>query len=89
MCVDGELSEEVKTQRGICQAWVLSPQLFNLYSERIFQNALGLIQQRILVNGIVVNNIRRVDDTVLLITNLDERCHGIATECQEDQVVGN
>ena len=62
--IDGAISEEVRIQKGVRQGCVLSPSLFNLYTEYIFREidqAPGLK-----INGEVINNLRYADDTVLL-----------------------
>ncbi|XP_030756384.1 uncharacterized protein LOC115882457 [Sitophilus oryzae] len=45
---------------------VLSPSLFNVYSEAIFLEAFSSTDCGIKVNGEVINNIRFADDTVLI-----------------------
>ena len=64
--VGDNTTADVPIKRGVRQGCVLSPLLFNLYSERIFQNALENIQEGIKVNGKLVNNVRYADDTVIL-----------------------
>lgn len=54
------------------QGCVLSPLLFNLYSESIFQEVLGERGLGIRVNGVWVNNIRYADDTVLIADNMKD-----------------
>lgn len=64
--VDQEVSEAVAIRRGVRQGCILSPLIFNFYSERIFQQALHNIQMGIKINGVPINNFRYADDTVLL-----------------------
>ena len=71
--VGNELSEEVNIKRGVRQGCVLSPLLFNLYSEDIIQEALeDQHTTGVKVNGKIINNIRYADDTVLLAETLDD-----------------
>lgn len=53
-------------KKGVRQGCVLSPLLYNLYSERVMEEALENVEEGIKVNGININNIRYADDTVLL-----------------------
>jgi len=55
--VDGELSEEVLIKREVRQGCVISPLLFNIYSEFIFREVLEGIEEGIKVNGECLNNI--------------------------------
>lgn len=69
---DKELSKEVEVRRGVRQGCVLSPTLFNLYSEAILSEALDGCTCGLVVNGEVVNNLRYADDTVLLAGSADD-----------------
>lgn len=53
-------------RRGVKQSCIHSPLLFNLYSERIFTNALADAEKGIIIYGKVVNNIRYADDTLIM-----------------------
>ena len=56
----------VPNWEGECQGGILSPCLFNLYSEYIMQNAvLDEAQAGIKVAGRNINNLRYADDTTL------------------------
>ena len=52
--------------KGVCQGYILSPCLFNLYAEYIMQNAsLDEAQAGINIAGRNINNLRYADDTTL------------------------
>ena len=48
------------------------PTLFNIYSEKIFQDALEGSLEGIKINTETINNIRYADDTVILATSLED-----------------
>ena len=53
--------------KGVCQGYILSPCLFNLYAEYIMKNAgLDEAQARIKISERSINNLRYADDTTLL-----------------------
>ena len=53
--------------KGVHQGYILSPCLFNLYSEYIMKNAgLDEAQARIKIAGRNTNNLRYADDTTLM-----------------------
>ena len=53
--------------KGVCQGYILSPCLFNLYAEYIMLNA-GLDESpgEIKIVGRNINNLRYADDTTLM-----------------------
>ena len=54
-------------RKGICQGYILSPCLFNLYAEYVMRNAgLGEAQARIKIARRNINNVRYADDTTLM-----------------------
>lgn len=69
--VDGEHTEQVKILRGVRQGCVISPLIFNLYSEHIFKEALKEIEEGISINGLRLNNLRYADDTIVFADTLE------------------
>ena len=59
------LSRKVKIKQGVRQGCILSPILFNLYSEEVVNKALEN-DKGIVVNGKGFTNIRYANDTVIL-----------------------
>ena len=56
-----------KIEKGVRQACLLSPCLFNLYAEHIMRNALlDKLQARIKMIRRNINNLRYADDTTLM-----------------------
>ena len=64
MRTDDGLSPESHIKRGVRQGCVLSPCLFNMYTENIF-GAMNT-NKGIHIGGTTINNLRYADDTVLL-----------------------
>ncbi|GFO47127.1 retrovirus-related pol polyprotein line-1 [Plakobranchus ocellatus] len=62
--IEGEHSDLKLIKRGVRQGCVMSPDLFNLYSEIILRNLDGISGLKI--NGKNLNNLRYADDTVLI-----------------------
>ena len=59
--------------KGVCQDCILSPCLFNLYTEYIMQNAgLDEAQDGIRIAGRNINNLRYADDTTLMVESKEE-----------------
>ena len=60
----------IQIRKGLCQGYILSPCLFNLYAEYIMQNArLDKEQAGIKIAGRNINNLRYADDTTLMAEN--------------------
>ena len=64
---DNEVSDFTEIKRGVRQGCILSPSLFNLYTECIFKSIEGM--PGINISGNIVNNLRYADDTVLIADN--------------------
>ena len=62
--LEQDLSDEIMIKRGDRQGCVLSPCLFNLYTEMIFRHIEHITG--VIVGGMNINNFRYADDTVLL-----------------------
>ena len=59
--------------KGLCQGYILSPCLFNLYAEYIMQNArLVQAQVGIKIAGRNINNLRYADDTTHMAESKEE-----------------
>lgn len=64
--IEQETTEEIEIKKGVRQGCILSPILFNLYSEDIINRALSEQDIGIKINGIPINNLRYADDTVVI-----------------------
>ena len=75
--------------KGVCQGWILSPCLFNLYAEYIIWNA-GLEEAQALVKiaGRNINNLRYADDTTLLAEGEEELKSLLMKVKEESEKVG-
>ena len=65
-CVRTEsgMTSGFKIKKGVRQGCVLSPNLFNLYTEKIFREVEDM--KRMNIGGVNINNLRYADETVLL-----------------------
>lgn len=64
--IGDRLTNRLDIQRGVRQGCILSPTLFNLYSDQIFKTALEDQPHGIKINGELLNVIRYADDTVIV-----------------------
>ncbi len=69
--LDDELTEWKSIEQGVRQGCVMSPLLFNFYSEIVMRHN-GIDQLGLNVNGKIINNLRYADDTVLIATSEKE-----------------
>ena len=70
--IDNEPSTEIEIRRGVRQGCIMSPLLFNVYSEAIFEEALISQSEGIIINGKTINNIRYADDTVIMASSAEQ-----------------
>ena len=75
--------------KGVCQACILSPCLFNLYAEYIIRNAgLDETQAGIKIAGRNINNLRYADDTTLMAESEGELRSLLMKVKEESEKVG-
>ena len=79
--VEDDVSEYTPIQRGVRQGCVLSPVLFNIYTELIFRQFDEL--KGASVGGRNISNLRYVDDTVLL-SDTEECLQKLVTAAKEE-----
>ena len=66
------LSERFSIGQGARQGCILSPHLFNIYSEAIMREALDNFEGTIKIGGRTMNNLRYVDDVALIAGSIQE-----------------
>ena len=79
--IQNELSPFTSIERGVRQGCVLSPYLFNIYTEFIFRESNEL--EGINIHGQNINNIRYADDTALVANSVD-KLQKIVTKVKEE-----
>ena len=65
-------TEWFSIERGVRQGCILSPYLFNIYSERIMRDVKAEFEGGVQIGGERQNNLRFADDTVLLCNSKEE-----------------
>ena len=75
-----------QTGKRVCQGGILSPCLFNLYTEYIMRNA-GLEGAGIKISGRNINNLRYADDTTLTPESEEELKSLLMKEKEESEKV--
>ena len=66
------LTDWFTVEQGVRQGCILSPHLFNIYSEQIMRNALDGFVGSVKVGGRTISNLRYADDVVLIANSMDE-----------------
>ena len=75
--------------KGVCQGCILSPCLFNFYTEYIMRNAgLDEAEAGIKIAGRNINNLRYVDDTTLMAQSEEELKSLLMKVKEESEKVG-
>ena len=75
--------------KGVCQGYILSPCLFNLYAEYIMQNSrLDEAQAGIKIARRNINNLRYADDTTLMAESKEELKSLLMKLKEESEKVG-
>ena len=70
--------------KGVLQGYILSPCLFNLYTEYIMRNAgLEEVQAGVKIASRNVNNLRYADDTTLMAES-EEELKGLLMKVKEE-----
>ena len=78
-----------KIGKGVHQACILSPCLFNLYAEYIMRNAgLEEAQAGIKIKGRNINNLRYTDDTTLMAESEEELKSFLMKVKEESEMLG-
>ena len=71
-------------RKGVCQGYIFSPCLFNLHAEYIIQNAgLDEAQAGIKIAWRNINNLRYVDDTILMAES-EEKLKSLSMKVKEE-----
>ena len=75
--------------KGVCQGYILSPCLFNIYAGHIMRNAgLDETQAGIKIAGRNINNLRYADDTILIAESEEELNSLLMKMKEESEKVG-
>ena len=76
-------------RKGVCQGYILSPCLFNLYAEYIIRNTrLDEAQAGIKIAGRNINNFRYADDTIVMAESEEELKSLLMKVKEESEKVG-
>ena len=66
------LTVDFRIEQGVRQGCILSPHLFNIYSEVIMRSALEDFEGTIKIGGRSKTNLRYADDIVLVVSSIEE-----------------
>ena len=66
------LTDWFDIEQGVRQGCILSPHIFNTYSEQIMRNALEDLTGGVRIGGRVITNLRYADDVVLIAGGMEE-----------------
>ena len=78
-----ETTDWFQIGKGVCQGYILSPCLFNLYADYIMRNAgLDEAQEGIKIAGRNINNLRYADDITLMAE--DEELKSLLLKVKEE-----
>ena len=66
------LTVDCRIEQGVRQGCLLSPHLFNIYSEVIIRNALEGFEGTVKIGGRIITNLRYADDIVLIGGSMEE-----------------
>ena len=66
------LTADFRIEQGVRQGCILSPHLFNIFSEVIMRNALESFEGTVTIGGRSITNLRYADDGVLVGCSMDE-----------------
>lgn len=70
--INGTESGEFEIGKGVRQRFIMSPLLFNIYSEHIMRKALADWKGAISIGGRYINNLRYADDTTIITASKEE-----------------
>ena len=79
--------ETFNIEKGVRQGCILSPYLFNLYSEAIMRN-LEELDEGVNIGGTRINNLRYADDTTLLAESKEDLITLIRKVKEESEKMG-